>query len=74
MLDALTGVLVIDRSSASATGLYALKDEAWDTEALSLAHTDADHLAPVVPTDHVLDALTARAKGEKTTTAEEASA
>ncbi|HEX6254276.1 MAG TPA: gluconokinase [Euzebyales bacterium] len=59
VLDALTGVLVIDRSSASATGLYALKDEAWDAEALSLAHTDADHLAPVVPTDHLLDALTA---------------
>jgi gluconokinase len=61
VLDALTGVIVIDRSSASATGLYALDAESWDDEALRLAHTDAARLAPVVPTDHVIDALTADA-------------
>jgi gluconokinase len=59
LLDALTGTLAIDRSSASATGLYGLTDDAWDEEALRLARTDADHLAPVVPTDHVIDAVTA---------------
>ena len=65
VLAALTGTLAIDRSSASATGLFHLRDDAWDVEALELAHIDADRLAPVVATDHVVGGLTS-ARAEAT--------
>lgn len=58
VLAALTGALAIDRSSASATGLFNLRDDTWDAEALELAHIGADRLAPVVETDHVVGGLT----------------
>lgn len=58
LLAALHGTAVIDRSSASATGLFALEAGTWDDDALALAHIGADQLAPVVPTDRVLDGLT----------------
>lgn len=61
LLAALTGETVIDHSSASATGLFGLEAADWDDEALQLAQVDADHLATPVPTDHVLDGLTAAA-------------
>jgi len=58
VLAALTGTLAIDRSSASATGMFDLRRDAWDAEALDLAHVDADRLAPVVATDAVVGGLT----------------
>lgn len=57
LLTALTGQAAIDHASASATGLYALQSRDWDAEALKLAHIDAEQLAPLVPTDHVLAGL-----------------
>lgn len=58
LLAALTGQTVIDHSSASATGMFGLEAADWDDEALRLAYVDRDRLAPLVPTDHVLDGLT----------------
>jgi gluconokinase len=63
LLQALTGTTAIDRSSASATGLFALDADTWDDEALALAGIDASHLAPVVATDDVLGGLTATVAG-----------
>ncbi len=63
LLAALTGEAVLDHAGASATGLFNLSDLDWDDEALSLAGIDRDQLAPLVPTDHVLDGLTAAAAG-----------
>jgi gluconokinase len=58
LLAALTGQTVIDHASASATGLFGLEAADWDDEALRLAYVDRDRLAPLVPTNHVLDGLT----------------
>lgn len=58
VLAALTGTAAIDRSSASATGLFNLREDTWDDEALALAGVDRDALAPVVATDHVVGGLT----------------
>ena len=61
LLAALTGRVVIDRSSASATGLWSLTSGTWDPGACALAGIDADHLAPIVATDHIVGGLTAHA-------------
>ena len=50
----LTGSLVTELSSASATGLLDLRARAWDAEALALASVTADQLPPVLPTTTVL--------------------
>lgn len=59
LLAALTGTMVIDHASASATGLFALESQTWDDEALALAAIDAEQLATPVPTNHILAGLTA---------------
>ncbi|HZC04510.1 MAG TPA: gluconokinase [Ktedonobacterales bacterium] len=40
----------VDASIASATGLYNLREGAWDRGALELAHISADRLSTIVPT------------------------
>ena len=57
LLHRLTGRLLVDEASASATGLLALDGRTWDAGALDLAHVDADRLADVVTCDHVVDGL-----------------
>lgn len=58
LLACLGGRTVIDRSSASTTGLCSLRTGTWDPDACALAGVDPDRLAPIVPTDHVIDGLT----------------
>ena len=48
---------LIDLSCASTTGLYDITARQWDREALHLAGVDAEQLAPVVPTTHVVTGL-----------------
>ncbi|TFV45963.1 gluconokinase [Blastococcus sp. TF02A-35] len=57
---------VVDRSSASATGLHDIHAGRWDDEALRLAGVRADQLGEVLPTTALLDGLSgdaARATG-----------
>jgi gluconokinase len=58
----LTGELVTELSSASATGLLSLQTRDWDPELLALAHVDADRLPPVRATTDALP-LTAGVPG-----------
>jgi gluconokinase len=51
------GPHVVDRSCASATGLYDLRGRRWDDEALAIAGVRADQLAEVLPTTAVLPGL-----------------
>jgi gluconokinase len=51
------GPLVIDRSSASATGLYDIHARRWDDEALAVAGVRPDQLAEVLPTTAQLPGL-----------------
>ena len=51
------GETTIDLSCASATGLYDITAGHWDETALLLAGVDAEQLAPVVPTTHVVTGL-----------------
>ena len=53
------GPLVVDRSCASATGLYDLRGRRWDDEALAIAGVRPDQLAEVLPTTAVLPGLRA---------------
>jgi gluconokinase len=48
---------LIDLSCASTTGLYDITARVWDPEALQLAGVDAEQLATVVPTTHVVTGL-----------------
>ena len=50
----LTGSLVTELSSASATGLLNSQARAWDPAALAMAGITADQLPPVLPTTTVL--------------------
>ncbi len=54
----LTGEYVIDRSIASATGLYDLETGTWWPPALELAGIDAHQLPALVPTTHRLRLIT----------------
>ena len=65
VLQRLTGELVVDHGIASATGLFNLGDETWDSEALAYAAVGPDQLARLVPTTEVLrlNAEGARAVG-----------
>ena len=65
LIHALTGVWAVDHASASATGLFNLEDRGWDAEALQLARIDAEQLAPLVATSHILPGLTS-ATAERT--------
>ncbi|SNS82241.1 gluconate kinase, FGGY family [Geodermatophilus saharensis] len=51
------GPQVLDRSCASATGLYGLRAGTWDAEALLVAGVRADQLGEVLPTTAVLPGL-----------------
>ncbi|SFO69824.1 gluconokinase [Geodermatophilus dictyosporus] len=51
------GPQVLDRSCASATGLYGIAAGAWDTEALEVAGVRAGQLGEVLPTTAVLRGL-----------------
>ena len=51
------GDTMIDLSCASTTGLYDITARRWDPEALQLAGIDAEQLATVVPTTHVVTGL-----------------
>jgi gluconokinase len=53
------GRVVVDRSSASATGLYDLRSGGWDDEALAVAGVRPDQLGELVPTTAVLPGLRA---------------
>ena len=53
--------LVVDHSIASATGLLDIHRLQWDPEALSIAGLEAEQLAALVPTTHVLAGLTDQA-------------
>lgn len=57
----LTGQLVTELSSASATGLLNLQARDWDADALALAGITADQLPPVLPTTTVLELVHAAA-------------
>ncbi|WP_067935949.1 gluconokinase [Alicyclobacillus kakegawensis] len=46
------GEWVIDHSMASATGLFDIRRQVWDEQALTLAGVDADRLSQPVPTSH----------------------
>jgi gluconokinase len=48
---------LIDLSGASTTGLYDITARRWDPEALQIAGVDAEQLATVVPTTHVVTGL-----------------
>jgi gluconokinase len=50
----LTGELVIDHSTASATGLFDLSADAWDREALAYAEVTPEQLPELVPATAVL--------------------
>ncbi|MGY1692538.1 gluconokinase [Geodermatophilus sp. SYSU D01105] len=50
---------VVDRSSASTTGLYDIRGGRWDEEALAIAGVRADQLGEVLPTTAVLTGLRA---------------
>jgi gluconokinase len=54
VLHHLTGELVTELSSASATGLLDLKSRDWDAQSLDLAGIQADQLPPVLPTTTML--------------------
>jgi gluconokinase len=54
VLQHLTGELVTELSSASATGLLNLQTRDWDEAALELADVRRDQLPPVLPTTTVL--------------------
>ena len=49
--------MVVDRSCASATGLYDLRGGGWDDEALAIAGVRPGQLAEVLPTTAVLPGL-----------------
>lgn len=49
----LCGGWVVDRSIASASGLYALEDRDWDDEALAFARVERSRLSELVPTTEV---------------------
>ncbi|WP_369258810.1 gluconokinase [Geodermatophilus amargosae] len=51
------GPQVLDRSCASATGLYGIRTGAWDAEALHLAGVRPEQLGEVLPTTTVLEGL-----------------
>jgi gluconokinase len=51
------GPHVVDRSCASATGMYDLRAQRWDEEALSIAGVKSGQLAEVLPTTTVLPGL-----------------
>jgi gluconokinase len=53
------GPMVVDRSCASATGMYDIRAGRWDDEALGIAGVRADQLGEVLPTTAVLPALRA---------------
>ncbi|MCD7035040.1 gluconokinase [Metabacillus sp. GX 13764] len=53
----LFGEFVIDYSIASATGMFNLKNLAWDEEALTVAGVTEDKLSTPVPTTHSLQGL-----------------
>ncbi|MGY1771212.1 gluconokinase [Blastococcus sp. SYSU D00813] len=55
------GPHTLDRSCASATGLYDIRAHRWDAEALEIAGVRADQLGEVVPTTTVLPRLSAEA-------------
>lgn len=50
----LTGEFAADHSTASATGLFNLRELDWDSGALDLLQLPKDRLSPTVPTDHSL--------------------
>jgi gluconokinase len=54
VLHYLTGELVTELSSASATGLLSVQRRDWDGDALELAQIGADQLPPILPTTAVL--------------------
>ncbi|TDE89613.1 sugar kinase [Occultella glacieicola] len=54
VLEHLTGHLVTELSSASATGLFDVHSRAWSPEALALAGISADQLPEVLPTTATL--------------------
>ncbi|NEM04658.1 gluconokinase [Geodermatophilus normandii] len=51
------GPQVLDRSCASATGLYAIRTGTWDAEALHLTGVRPEQLGEVLPTTTVLEGL-----------------
>ncbi|WP_317618346.1 gluconokinase [Paenibacillus sp. PL91] len=57
ILNKLFGVMVMDHSLASATGLFNLETLAWDKEALLLAGISEEQLPRLVPTTERLDGL-----------------
>ncbi|GGG53852.1 gluconate kinase [Paenibacillus radicis (ex Gao et al. 2016)] len=57
VLNKLFGVIVMDYSLASATGLFNLKTLSWDAEALQLAGIREEQLPQLVPTTKRLDGL-----------------
>ena len=54
LLRRLTGTLVVDHGVASATGMFNLRNNAWDDEALDYAGITADQLPEPMPTTAVL--------------------
>ena len=67
----LFGQWQVDYSIASATGMFNLRELAWDREALALLEVDVAQLPPPVPTTHrlpALDAATAQRLGLSTST------
>lgn len=57
----LLGRFAVDRSLASATGLYDSVALRWDPEVLELVGISPDKLSPVFPTTHVVSGLTPEA-------------
>lgn len=52
---------VVDYSIANATGLFNMNNLDWDLEALTLAGITPDQLSKIVPTTHILTAMTTAA-------------
>ena len=64
LLHRLTGVLAVDESVASATGLYGLATRDWDDDALALAQLRRDQLPSLHETTDVVATLGAEAAQE----------
>lgn len=52
IFEQLTNTWVIDKSSATTTGLYNVHENAWDKEILAFAKISPEQLPPVVPTTY----------------------
>ena len=64
LINRLTGTTVEDRGTASASGLFNVKDGDWDAEILSLIGIERSQLPPLVNRNEIVGSVTSRAASE----------